>query len=156
MWLWAQPLKEERKKNPHCLLKPSPSWRHSPPQGSSRHSQTHVQKATGNTTWYNNLDAGQITCCPDPKFSDAGSLGIRFYFILFSLHVKHLFLNMSVCWLWVICLLSQCLGCMIDSCKYICMIYFVVISACSSCLETPHCMTHNRLLKSFPLNSYPV
>lgn len=48
---------------------------------SSRHSQP--QRATGNTTWSNDLDAGQITCCPDPKFSDADILGIRYSFGFF-------------------------------------------------------------------------
>lgn len=54
---------------------------------SSRHSQP--QRATGNTTWFNDLDAGQITSCPDPKFSDADSLGIRYSFGFFFVFLSY-------------------------------------------------------------------
>lgn len=96
-----------------------------------------------------NLDTGQVICCSEHFFF---SIQIQwclqcFYQTFLQFAREALGVNMSVCWLWVVRLLLQCLRCMNDSCKYFVqyiLLFFHIISSCSSCLEAQaHCTVRN-------------
>lgn len=102
-WLWTRPLKQKRKKSPHRLLRLSPNWRHGPLQDFSpnrkvtkgNRKKKHFIQSTGHRT--NHLLPWSLLLLFPDWITDV---------------------NTSVCWLRLVCLLLQCLGCMMDSCKY--------------------------------------
>lgn len=147
-WPWTWPLKGKRKKNRRRLLRLNPSRQQHDRLSTGK--KNLLSSKTGHRT--NHLLPRSLNCLQYCCFYDPNSVMCRqsLYQTCFEFAHEALGLSTSLCWLRLACLLSQCLGCIISSCKYfvwyVLLIFFLSpgISFHSSCLKAQaHCTVWN-------------